>query len=149
VQPRGAQPQAPTSSPVANPYGSYVGAPSRPEVPAYSGAYGNGEQPDGSWYSGAATGYLPTNGFSAGGQNGNGHAYAARDQHDAQGNYGPFDYQNLSYSDVDYQQVPDASGYPQLDPHAGQFNDRGYGQPDPAYGQEGYQGHPGYGSGGR
>jgi hypothetical protein len=157
VQPRGSQPQAPSSSPVANPYGSYVGAPSRPEVPAYSGAHGNGEQADASWYSGGATGYLPANGFGAGdhngynsnGHNGNGHAYPARDPRDSQGSYGAFDYQNLSYADVDYQQVPEADGYPQLNPHPGQFNERGYGEPDLAYGQDGYQGYPGYGPGGR
>jgi hypothetical protein len=124
-------------------------------VPAYSGTHGNGEQPDGSRYSGGATGYLPTNGFGAGGHNGNGngngnaHAYPARDPRDAQGSYGAFDYQNLSYPDVDYQQVPEADGYRQLSPHAGQFNERGYGEPDVAYGQDGYQGYPGYGPGGR
>jgi hypothetical protein len=149
------------SSPVANPYGSYVSAPqpafqqsapARPEASAHGG-YGSGQQPDGSWYGGAATGYLPTNGYTAVGHNGNGsngNGHAARDQHDAQGGYGAFDYQNLSYQDADYQHVqPVPGGYPQQNPHAGQFDEHGYGAPDLTYGQDGYHGYPGYGPGSR
>jgi hypothetical protein len=152
VPPRGSQPQAPSSSPVANPYGSYVSTPQ----PTYQ----NGA-PDGSWYGGgAATGYLPADGYTAdghngnghngNGHNGNGHGYPARDQHDAPGGYGAVDYQNLNYQDAAYQQgQPVTGGYPQPNQHAGQFSEPGYGEPDLAYGQDGYQGYPGYGPAGR
>jgi hypothetical protein len=116
------------------------GGPSRPEVPPPTAPYASGDQPDGSRY-GAAAGYLPANGY-----NGNGNAYPGRDHLDGQSGYGAYDHQNLSYQDVDYQPVqPMAGGYPQ----SGQYNERGYGEPDVAYVQDGYQGYPGYGPGGR
>jgi hypothetical protein len=170
VQSRGSQPQpqpqpqTPSSSPVANPYGSYVSTPQ----PTY------GQHADGVPYGAAATGYLPADGYSRGrhnangnghngnghdgnghdgnGHNGNGHngnGYPARDQHDGQGGYGAFDYQSLTYQDVDYQQAQSMAGYAQQNQHSGQFDERGYGTPDLAYGQDGYQGYSGYGPGGR
>jgi hypothetical protein len=151
-----AQPQTPMAQPVANPYGSYVSASqpsyqdvaaSRRDVPAYGGGYANGQHADAAGYSGAATGYLPANGhLPTNGHNGNG--YAARD-HDVADGYGAVDYQNLTYQDVDYQPAPPVTdGYAPQNQHAGQY-DRGYGAPDLAYGQDGYQGYPGYGPGSR
>lgn len=111
-------------------------------------AFQNGSS-DASGY-GAATGYLPANGYNGNGHNGNGQAYPTREPHDGQGGYGSFDYQNLGYPDVDYQHgQPVANGYPQQNSDAGQLNERGYGEPDLAYGQDGYQGYTGYGPGGR
>ena len=164
AQPPGSEALRPSSPPGANPYGSFVSAPqpayqdaapSRSVPPAYGETYGNGQQPDGSWRPAANVGYLPANGYSTGSHNGNGHngngpGYPARDQHDVQGGYGAFDYQNLSYQDVDYQQAqPAADGYAQRPERAGQFDERSYGVPDLAYGQDGYQSYPGYGSRGR
>jgi hypothetical protein len=135
---------------VANPYGSYVSTPQ----PTY------GQQADGAWYGASATGYLPADGYSPGrhnsngnghngnGHNGNGHnGYPARDQHDGLGGYGTFDYQNLTYQDADYQQAQ--AGYAQPNQPSGSFDERGYGMPDLAYGQDEYQGHSGYGPGRR
>jgi hypothetical protein len=130
---------------VANPYGSYVSTPQPPY----------GQPADGAWYGAAATGYLPADGYSPGRHNGNGHdgnghnGSPARDQHDGQGGYGTFDYQNLTYQDADYQQAQSMAGYGQPNQPSGQFDERGYGMPDLAYGQDGYQGHSGYGTGRR
>jgi hypothetical protein len=167
VQAHTAQPQIPPPAPVANPYGSYVSASqpvyrdaaqSRPDVLPYGAGYGNGQQPEPAWYSGPATGYLPTNGYGTGehpasGHNGNGHngnGYAARAQHDIPGGYGPVDYQNLNDQSADYQPAPSMTGgYAPQNQRPGQFDERGYAAPDPAYGQDGYQGYSGYGPGGR
>jgi len=149
VPAHGGQPQ---QTPAANPYGSYVSAsqpayqdvaPSLPEAPAYGGSYGNGVQPDGSWYGGANPGYPPTNGN---GHNGNGQGYPARGQHQLQSSYGAIDYQTPPYQDQEYGSAPSAAGGNAAQhPPAGQFDERGYGVPDLAYGQDGYQAYPGYG----
>jgi hypothetical protein len=150
---------------VANPYGSYVSASqpayqdvaaSHQDVPTYGGGYLSGQRADGSWYGSAASGYLPTPGYAAGDHAGNGNGgngYDARDQHHAPpaGNgYGAVDYQNLTYQGVDYQPAPAVPGsYAPQNQQAGQYDQLGYGVPDLAYGQDGYQGYPGYGAGGR
>jgi len=111
---------------------------------------------------------LPANGYGMGGQNGNGHngnghngnghngnghngdGHPARDQHSVLDGYGTTDYQNLAYQGVDYQQTPSATGgYAPQNHNAGQFDERGYGVPDLAYGPDGYRGYPGYGPGSR
>jgi hypothetical protein len=179
VLPQAVQPQqaAPPMPPAANPYGSYVSAPqpgyqdvapARHDVPAYGG-HANGQQPDAAWNGGPASGYLPAdynghgnaqpgggyggnghngNGHNGNGHNGNGHGYngtgyVTRDQ------YGPIDYENLTYQD-DYQSAPPApGGYPPSNQYASQLDERGYGTPEVAYGQDVHQPYPGYGSGRR
>jgi len=158
--------------PVANPYGSYVSAPqpayqdaaaARQDVPSYGGGYSNGQQADGSWYGSDASGYVPTpgytggdqapngNGYNGNGYNGNGYGYNGNDQNGAlpgASDYGPVDYQNLTYQSADYQPAPPVpGGYGQQNHY--QYEQRGYGVPDLAYGQDGYQGYTGYGTGGR
>jgi hypothetical protein len=156
--------------PVANPYGSYVSAPqpgyqggaaAHQDVPSYGGGYG--QPADGSWHGAAASGYLPAAGYPTGsyvtngnGHNGNGHngnRYAGGDQQAAVsgGNgYNGIDYQNLTYQGNDYPPGPPIpGGYAPQDQHAGQHDQRGYGAPDLVSGQDGYQGYPGYGPGGR
>jgi hypothetical protein len=178
-------PQAP---PVANPYGSYVSAPqppqpayqdvaaSHPDAASYGGGYTNGQQADGSWYGGAANGYLPSPGYAEGdpavsgytggdpavsgytggdpavsGYPANGYNGAVAAGH----GYGAVDYQDVSYQDVSYQGAgyqaapPAPNGYGPQGHFAGQFDQRGYSASDPAYGQDGYQGYPGYGASGR
>jgi hypothetical protein len=161
---------APQSPPVANPYGSYVSAPqpgyqdmaaAHQEVPSYGTGYG--QQPDGGWHGNSASGYLPAAGYTAGdyltkghpgngGNGSNGSGYAIGGQQDAApgGNgYGPVDYQSVTYQGVDYQPAPPVpGGYPPPNQHPGQYDQRGY-STDLAYGQDGYQGYPGYGAGGR
>jgi hypothetical protein len=157
VQSGGGQPQMPA---VANPYGSYVSASQptyqeaaqpRQELPGYGASYGNGQQPDGTWYSGPVTGYLPNHGYGTADHNGNGNGHNGngyRDQHDVQGGYGG--HQDARYQGADYQPAQSmAGGYGQQNQAAGQFDERGYGVPDLAYGQDGYQGYPGYGPGSR
>jgi len=146
-------------------------AASHQNVPTYGGGYISGQRADGSWYGSAASGYLPTPGYAAGDHAGNGHAgnghagnghagnghsgngYDVRDQRHAPsaGNgYGAVDYQNLTYEGVDYQPAPGVpGGYAPQNQQAGQYDQLGYGVPDLAYGQDGYQGYPGYGAGGR
>jgi hypothetical protein len=159
---------APQSSPVANPYGSYVSAPqpvyqdvaaAHQDVPSYGGGYG--QEADAGWHGSAASGYLPASGYSSGeylanghsgnGRNGNG--YTGGDQPGALpgGNgYGPVDYQSLPYPGLDYQPAPPVpGGYAPQNQHPVQYDERGYGAPDLAYGQDGYQGYPGYRAGGR
>jgi len=163
VSPPVGPPQISAPQPVANPYGSYVSASrpayqdmavSRGDLPAYGG-YGNGQQPDAAWYGDAATGYLPGDGYAGNGNghNGNGHngsGYAVPDQHDGQGGYGAADYQDFPYQRADYPPAPSVNnGYANQHQQAGQFDDRGYGAPDPAYGPEGYEGYRGYGPGSR
>ncbi len=166
-------PPAPQLPPVANPYGSYVSAPQpgyqgggtvHQDVPSYGGGYG--QQADGSWHGTAASGYLPTAGYPTGSHNGNGHngnghngngnghhGYApVGDQQAAVsgGNgYNGIDYQNLNYQGSDYPPAPVPDGYAPQNQQAGQYDQRGYGAPEPVYGQDGYQGYPGYGTGGR
>jgi hypothetical protein len=162
VQAHGEQPQPP---PVANPYGSYVSASqptyqevpqSRPAPPGYGAGIGNGQQPDGTWYSGPVTGYLPSHGYGAGGHNGNGNGNGSNGsnghgyQQDAQGGYGAGGYQDSTYQGAEYQPAPSmASGYAQQNQGVGQFDERGYGVPDLPYDQDGYQAYPGYGPGSR
>jgi hypothetical protein len=158
---RGGQPQP---SPAANPYGSYVSAPQptyqdaappRTELPGYGAGYGNGQQHDGTWHSGPVTGYLPNHGYGASdhngnGNNGNGNGNGYLAQHGGQGGYGAAAYPASTYQADDYQPAQSmAGGHGQQNQAFGQFDERGYGVPDQAYGQDGYQGYPGYGSGGR
>jgi len=176
---RAAAPVAPTSPPVANPYGSYVSAPqpvyqdlgqSHPDAAGYGSGYPSGQQADGSWYAGAATGYLPAgyaggdyasgdhggngNGYAANGyaansngNPGNGNGYAANDGAGGTG-YAAVDYPNVGYQG--YQPSPVApGGYGPQGQYAAQYDQGGYNAPDVAYGQDGYQGYPGYGTGTR
>ncbi len=162
-------PQPLPPAPVANPYGSYVSAPqpvyqdvaaSHPDSSFYGGGYANGQQANGqyanggqhangqqadsSWYSGAASGYLPADygrddhagdGDNGDGYNGNG--------------YPAVDYQNAGYQGAAYQAPAGPGGYGPQGQLAGQYDPRGYSAPDLAYGQDGYQGYPNYGAGGR
>jgi hypothetical protein len=145
-------------APVANPYGSYVSAPqptyqdvapSHLEAGSYGSGYATGQQDDGNWYGGPTTGYLPAgyaNGDYANGDqasyNGNGHS-------GSNGNgYAGSEYPNASYEG--HQASPVApNGYGPQGQYAPQYDQRGYGTPDLAYGPDGYQGYPGYGTGGR
>ena len=164
---RPAAPVAPASPPVANPYGSYVSAPqpvyqdlgqSHPDAASYGSSYPSSQQADGNWHAGAATGYLPpgyTGGDYASGDHGgngysNGHAangYAANDGAGGNG-YAAVDYPNVGYQG--YQPSPVApGGYGPQGQYAAQYDQAGYSAPDVAYGQDGYQGYPGYGTGTR
>ncbi len=149
---------------MANPYGSYVSAP-QPAYQDLAPAPGRavlrrrlrrGQQADGSWYGGAANGYLPAAGYPGGdhpaaitaanGHAANGHGY------DASG-YLPGRLPERLRSSVTARATrPARQRRPVTDRRAsspGQYDQRGYGTPDLAYGQDGYQGYPGYGAGGR
>jgi hypothetical protein len=185
----------PPAAPVANPYGSYVSAPTPayPEqAPASPPDYGSYPQsPAAAGYGGPASGYLPAPGN---GHNGAGHAnglpggYGADNglSHDSYHGAGyngagyagsvdsggaydtgysdggypeasyngathngagyPGDYQPALYQATAYPASPAAQpGYGQ----PAQYDPRGYGAPDLAYGQDGYQGYQGYGGGTR
>lgn len=156
-------PISPASAPAANPYGSFVSAqePGYPQAAAspldgagYRSGYAAGQQAvaAGDWYSNlapeagqAANGYLPapvpgSNGSPTNGSPTNG----SRGRH----GYPPIDYSNLTYSDSGYPDLPPAlqqqalAGYG----NAGSHEQRGY-PADGTYGQDGYQGYPGYGNG--
>ncbi len=136
-------------APVANPYGSYVSpqpvyrdvAPHQ-DAASYGG-YPTGPQSDGSSrYHGAADGYLPA-GYPANGQHGNGHA---ANGNGANGNgYADVDYQNAAFQNGSAAQ----NAYGPQGHLPGQYDQRGYSTPDPGPVQDGYQGYPGYGAGGR
>lgn len=136
TQPSQALPPVPAahpSAPVANPYGSYVSAPqpgygdvaaSPLDAGSYGGDYPAGQLADGSWY-------------GPGGASASGNGYAA-------------DYQSVSYPSSAYQGGQAGPGGHGPQGHvAGQYEQRAYGTPDVAYGQDGYQGYPGYGAGNR
>jgi hypothetical protein len=150
--------------PVANPYGSYVSAPlpayqdlgqTQPEAASYGSGYPSTQQADGSWYPAAATGYLPS-GYTDGDYTSNeynradgGNGYADNGGNPAVGHgYAAVDYPNAGYQG--YQPSPVAPGaYGPQGQYAPQYDQRGYSAPDAAYGQDGYQGYPGYGTGTR
>jgi hypothetical protein len=161
-------PVPPASPTVANPYGSYVSAPqpvyqdlgqSHPDAASYGPGYPSTQQADGSWYAGAATGYLPpgyaSSEYPSGDRNGNGNGYADNGSNSAGGHgYAAVDYPNDGYQG--YQPSPVApvapvapGGYGPQGQYAPQYDQRGYSAPDVAYGQDGYQGYPGYGTGTR
>lgn len=153
------QPIMQSPAPVANPYGSYVSAPqpayqdvaaAQPDAAAYGHGYSGNWQADGSWCAGAgsngsgtgngdaASGYLPAPAYNGSDHAGNG--------------YPPVDYNSVTYQGAAYQAGPATAGAPgSYVPQGnigGQYDQRGYGSPDLAYGQDGYQAHPGYGPGG-
>jgi hypothetical protein len=165
------QPPAP-SAPVANPYGSYVSAPqptyqdvaaARPDATAYANGYVGGWQADGTWYAGTVNNGAANNGAANNGaaNNGGGNGDAASgylpapayNGTDHAGNgYAPVDYTGVTYQGATYETGPAANGAPgsyvPQGNYAGQYDQRGYGPPDLGYGQDGYQAHPGYGTGG-
>jgi hypothetical protein len=148
------QPIMQPPAPVANPYGSYVSTPqpayqdvaaAQPDTSAYGG-YAGMQQADGTWYGGAAngtpasgdvaSGYLPSPSYDETDQAGNG--------------YAEVDYRGISYQGAAYQAGPSApGGYGPQGNLGGQYDQSNYGSPELAYGQEGYQGYPGYGPAGR
>ena len=154
----------PASAPAANPYGSFVSPqePGYPQIPAashlvdapgYRSGYAAGQQAvaAGGWYnslapdaSHPANGYLPAPPSGTYGSATNGSATNGSGRH----GYPPIDYSNLTYSDSVYPDLPPAvhqqavAGYG----HAGPREQRGH-PADAAYGQDGYQGYPGYGNG--
>jgi hypothetical protein len=132
------------SGPVANPYGSFVNAP-RPgysdagtpplDAAAYGSGYAAGRQAVAgtNWYASTPDGGQAVNGYLPSPGSPNGTSYETplyQGGSSAQpGGYGPGGY-----------------GPGQI---AGQHDQRGYGVPELTYGQDGYQGYPGYGNGGR
>ena len=165
-------------APVANPYGSYVSAPQPvyqdvapvpPDVAGYGNGYHGNWQADGTWYAGApgngvpnhgpashgagnvdaASGYLPAPEYNGIDHGGNGYAPVGYDGVDYHG----VPYQGAGYQGAAYQPGPGPAGapgsYAPQGNFAGQYDQRGYGPADVAYGQDGYQAHPGYGPGGR
>jgi hypothetical protein len=163
---RPAAPVSPPSQPVANPYGSYVSAPqpvyqtpaqSQPDAASYGSGYPSSQPADGSWYGAAPTGYLPpgytggdysSEGYVGGDHNGNGNGYADSGTNGAGGNGYAVDYPNAGYQG--YQPSPVApGGYGPQGQYPAQYDQGGYSAPDAAYGQDGYQGYPGYGTGTR
>jgi hypothetical protein len=165
--PAASTPISPASDPAANPYGSFVNAaepgypqaaPSHLDGAGYRNGYAAGQQAvaAGDWYSNLApdTGH-PANGYlpaPAAGTNGGGNGSSANGTgtNGSRGRHGypPIDYSNLTYSDSVYPDLPPAlqqqalAGYGQAGPH----EQRGY-PADGAYGQDGFQGYPGYGNG--
>ncbi|MGB6458020.1 MAG: hypothetical protein WBH47_26405, partial [Streptosporangiaceae bacterium] len=166
----------PNGTPAANPYGSYLSAPPAHQPPGYPDApasrtaadypgYPAAAQPaqGSNWYPApafengaaagpsAADGYLPVAGLGAAGPATNGHGHSQPPNGPAPLGYAGIDYGSLRYDDPVY---PDADGAERLGfPAPGQptrrYDQQGYGGPDPGYGQDGYQGYPGYGTGGR
>jgi hypothetical protein len=162
------------AGPVANPYGSYVSTPqpgyqeagtSHLDAAAYGSGYAAGQQAvaGANWYSSppdgsqAVSGYLPApgsgNGIGANGHS-NGAAGLSASGYDPSG-YGAANHNGHSGADygVRYQtpahqggQPAPTGGYGPGYP-AGPYDQRGYGTPDLSYGQDGYQGYPGYGGG--
>ena len=144
------------AAPVANPYGSYVSTPppgyqepstSHLDATAYGSGYAAGQQAvaDANWYgstpngSQAVNGYLPApasgngaSGYGASGYSASGNGASGYGANGALGNNG------YSAADYSYQSPP-----------YGQHDQQGHGAPDLGYGQDGYQGYPGYGGGAR
>jgi hypothetical protein len=168
-------PPSPSATPAANPYGSYVSAPSAYQGPGYPdpGAasrapvdplgYRAASQPTaaGGWYqptafesggaagsAAAADGYLPAAGLGAASQSTGRHAHGRTQNGSMPRGYAEIDYNNLRYDDPVY---PDAEAA-EVAGHAGagaptrQYEQRGYGGSDLGYSQDGYSG---YGAGGR
>ena len=167
-----APPAAPPTNPAANPYGSYVSDQpqpgySEPSVPqsgyasagypempapslagaAYSG-YAAGQQAGSAgWNGGQPTeGYLPAAGSGGTGRGGGSHAHNGSQSR----GYAGIDYGSLRYDDPVY---PDAAGAlpgnGSAGQHATQYDQQGYGTPDPGSGPDAYQAYPGYGARGR
>ncbi len=147
--------------PVANPYGSYVTAPhptypeavaAHPDNLGYNG-YGIGQP---AAYGSPANGYLPAPGHNGGLSNGNGGAlnglgHANGNGHNGNGHNGyAGDYQTSAYQAPVYPAGQAIQpGYGQQGHVNGQYDPRDYGPSDVPYGQDGYQGYPGYGGGSR
>jgi len=140
-----------SAAPAANPYGSYVSTP-QPSYPepasahfdaaAYGTGYAAGQQAvaAANWYGGNADGNQAINGYLPTPGNGNG----------AGNGYSPADYGN-GYQTPVYQggqpALP-AGGYGQ-NSHPGPNEQRGHHRSDAGYGQDGYEGYPGYGGAAR
>ncbi|MGH3303671.1 MAG: hypothetical protein ACRDOK_18730 [Streptosporangiaceae bacterium] len=170
-------PPGPSGTPAANPYGSYLSAPPAPQRPGYPDgaaasrtgadypAYPAAAQPasGSSWYPApvfetggaagpaAADGYLSVSGLGAAGPGANGHGRSHGHNGSSPRGYAGIDYGSLRYDDPVY---PDADGsglvgYAAPGQPARQYEQNGYGGPDLGYGQDGYQGNPGHGTGGR
>jgi hypothetical protein len=64
--------------------------------------------------------------------------------------YAGIDYSNLRYDDPVYPDTNGAlPGYGSASQHTAQYDQQGYGTPEPGSGQDGYGAYPGYGTGGR
>lgn len=164
------QPQ-PATAETARPRNGYSSA-DYPQTPAPSlaaAAYGGGSYAAGQqaasagWYAASAVaagspqaaaqplgqsadGYLPSAGLGGTGLNGGSHVPNGSP---ARG-YAGIDYSSLRYDDPVY---PDAQerlpGYGSTGRHTVQYDQQGYGTPDPTAGQDGYGAYRGYGNGGR
>jgi len=123
------------------------------DAAAYGTGYAAGQQAvaAANWYGGttdgnhAIDGYLPAPSHGNGVMNGNaGPGYGASGRDYPPADYGP-GYQNPTYQGGQ-PALPGGYGH---DGHvAGQY-DRGYRGPDAGYGQDGYEGYPGYGGAAR
>jgi hypothetical protein len=150
-----------SGSPAANPYGSYVSPPPAhdgrgyPDAAAASRApadygYLSAAQDAGSsshYPATAADGYLPAAGLGATGPATGRHAHNGS----AQRGYGEIDYGSLRYDDSAYPDTETTGlvGYAAPTAPTRQYDQRGYGGPEPDYSQDGYPGYSGYGSDGR
>jgi hypothetical protein len=165
---------SPSATPAANPYGSYVSAPSTYQAPGYPDpaapsrapvdplGYPAAPQPAaaGTWYpppafeqggaagSGAADGYLPAADLGAPSRSTGRHAHGRTQNGSVSRGYAEIDYNNLRYDDPAYPDTEAAgvAGYAAPGAPARQYEQQGYGGQDPGYSQDGYSG---YGSGGR
>jgi hypothetical protein len=164
---------SPSATPAANPYGSYVSAPSyQPpsyaDPPAASHApvdplgYPAASQPAAAtnWYPppafeqggaggpGAVDGYLPAAGLGAPSPSTGRHAHGRSQNGSVPRGYGEIDYSNLRYDDPVYPDTEAAgvAGYAAPGAPTRQYDQQGYGGQDLGYGQDGYSG---YGTGGR
>jgi hypothetical protein len=157
----------PSSTPAANPYGSYLSTPSPSQPPGYSDSAAASRPTDYPGYPAAApptagSGWYPApalgNGGTAGPAATDGYLSAAglgapatsHHAHNGTRGYTGIDYGSLRYDDPPY---PDTDGSGLLDYAASSQPTRQYEQnghpanPDLGYSQDGYQRNPGYGSG--
>ncbi len=168
-------PPSPSATPAANPYGSYVTAPSAyqaasyPEpaaasrapmdplgYPAASQAAGGSSsrypspafEAGGTAGSPATDGYLPAAGLGTASQSTGRHAHGRTQNGSVPRGYAEIDYNNLRYDDPVYPDTEAAgvAGYAAPGAPARQYEQQGYSGPDAGYGQDGYSG---YGAGGR
>jgi hypothetical protein len=164
-------PPSPSATPAANPYGSYVSAPSAYQGSGYAdppatrapadpvGYPAASQSPAGSgWYppsayeaggagSAAADGYLPATGLGAPSQSTGRHAHGRTQNGSMSRGYAEIDYSNLRYDDPVYPDTEAAgvAGYAAPGAPTRQYDQQGYGGPDPGYGQDGYSGYGGSG----